>query len=205
MTPTAPNPALRDGNDGMSAVLIQNWWALALRGVCAILFGIVALVVPGAVLVTLALFFAAYLLVDGLLAIIAAVRAAQRHERWGMLLAEGLVDIVVGVVAFLFPVSAVLAFVFMTAAWALLTGILLIVAAFKLNRQHGRAWMALSGVISVLFGIALVVAPLVGAVVLTWWFAGYAIAFGALLLVLGFKLRSQKDTAGPPAAMPRGA
>jgi uncharacterized membrane protein HdeD (DUF308 family) len=205
MTPTAPNPALRDGNDGMSAVLIQNWWALALRGVCAILFGIVALVVPGAVLVTLALFFAAYLLVDGLLAIIAAVRAAQRHERWGMLLAEGLVDIVVGVVAFLFPVSAVVAFVFMTAAWALLTGILLIVAAFKLDRQHGRAWMALSGVISVLFGIALVVAPLVGAVVLTWWFAGYAIAFGALLLVLAFKLRSHKDTAGPPAAMPRGA
>ena len=205
MTPTAPNPALRDGNDGMSAVLIQNWWALALRGVCAILFGIVALVVPGAVLVTLALFFAAYLLVDGVLAIIAAVRAAQRHERWGMLLAEGLVDIVVGVVAFLFPVSAVLAFVFMTAAWALLTGILLIVAAFKLNRQHGRAWMALSGIISVLFGMALVVAPLVGAVVLTWWFAGYAIAFGALLLVLAFKLRSQKGTAGPPAAIPRGA
>jgi uncharacterized membrane protein HdeD (DUF308 family) len=205
MTPTAPNPALRDGKDGMSAVLIQNWWALALRGVCAILFGIVALVVPGAVLVTLALFFAAYLLVDGVLAIIAAVRAAQRHERWGMLLAEGLVDIVVGVVAFLFPVSAVVAFVFMTAAWALLTGILLIVAAFKLDRQHGRAWMVLSGVISVLFGIALVVAPIVGAVVLTWWFAGYAIAFGALLLVLGFKLRSHKDTAGPPAAMPRGA
>jgi uncharacterized membrane protein HdeD (DUF308 family) len=205
MTPTAPNPALRDGNDGMNAVLIQNWWALALRGVCAILFGIVALVVPGAVLVTLALFFAAYLLVDGVLAIVAAVRAAQRHERWGMLLAEGLVDIVVGVVAFLFPVSAVLAFVFMTAAWALLTGILLIVAAFKLNRQHGRAWMALSGIISVLFGMALVVAPLVGAVVLTWWFAGYAIAFGALLLVLGFKLRSQKGTAGPPAAIPRGA
>jgi uncharacterized membrane protein HdeD (DUF308 family) len=205
MAATTPNPALRDGNDGMSAVLAQNWWALALRGVCAILFGVIALVVPGAVLITLALFFAAYLLVDGILAIVAAVRAAQRHERWGMLLAEGVVDIAVGVIAFVFPVSAVLAFVFVTAAWALLTGVLLMVAAFKLNRQHGRAWMALSGIISVLFGIALIVAPLVGAVVLTWWFAGYAIAFGALLLVLAFKLRSRNDTAAPTGAMPHGA
>jgi uncharacterized membrane protein HdeD (DUF308 family) len=195
MAATTPNPALRDGNDGMSAVLAQNWWALALRGVCAILFGVIALLVPGAELITLALFFAAYLLVDGILAIVAAVRAAQRHERWGMLLAEGVVDIAVGVIAF----------VFMTAAWALLTGMLLIVAAFKLNRQHGRAWMALSGIISVLFGIALIVAPLVGAVVLTWWFAGYAIAFGALLLVLAFKLRSRNDTAAPTGAMPHGA
>jgi uncharacterized membrane protein HdeD (DUF308 family) len=122
-----------------------------------------------------------------------------------MLLAEGVVDIAVGVIAFVFPVSAVLAFVFVTAAWALLTGVLLMVAAFKLNRQHGRAWMALSGIISVLFGIALIVAPLVGAVVLTWWFAGYAIAFGALLLVLAFKLRSRNDTAAPTGAMPHGA
>jgi uncharacterized membrane protein HdeD (DUF308 family) len=205
MAATVPNPALRDGDDRMSAVLAKNWWALALRGVFAILFGIVALFAPGAVLLTLALFFAAYLLVDGALAIVAAVRAAQRDERWGLLLAEGVVDILVGIVAFVFPVGAVLAFVLMTAAWALLTGILLIVAAFKLNRQHGRAWMALSGIISVLFGIALVVAPLVGAVVLTWWFAGYAIAFGALLLVLAFKLRSRKDTAGPSEAVPRAA
>ena len=202
MAATIPNPALRDGDDRMSAVLAKNWWALALRGLFAILFGIVALVAPGAVLVTLALFFAAYLLVDGALAIVAA---AQRHERWGLLLAEGVVDILVGIVAFVFPVGAVLAFVLLTAAWALLTGILLIVAAFKLNRQHGRAWMALSGIISVLFGIALVVAPLIGAVVLTWWFAGYAIAFGALLLVLAFKLRSRKDTAGPSQAVPRAA
>ena len=195
MAATIPNPALRDGDHRMSAVLAKNWWALGLRGLFAILFGIVALFAPGAVLVTLALFFAGYLLVDGALAIIAAIRAAQRHERWGLLLAEGVVDILVGIAAF----------VFMAAAWALLTGILLIVAAFKLDRQHGRAWMALSGIISVLFGIALVVAPLIGAVVLTWWFAGYAIAFGALLLVLAFKLRSRKDKATPTDAAPQAA
>lgn len=86
MAATVPNPALRDGDDRMSAVLAKNWWALGLRGLFAVLFGIVALFAPGAVLVTLALFFAAYLLVDGALAIVAAVRAAQRDERWGLLL-----------------------------------------------------------------------------------------------------------------------
>ena len=180
------------GNDAMSAVLAQNWWALAIRGVAAILFGVIAIAVPGAFLITLALFFAAYLLVDGVFGIVAAVRAAQRDERWGLLLAEGVLNIVMGAVAFLFPVSAVLAFVLVTAFWSLLTGGLMLAAAWKLNPEHGRWWMVLSGVVSILFGIALAIAPLIGAVVLTWWFGGYAIAFGALLLVLAFKLRNRK-------------
>lgn len=176
---------------GLSAVLARNWWAMALRGVAAILFGFIALVAPGAVLISLALFFAIYLLVDGIFGIVSAIRAAQKHERWGLLLGEGVLDIVVGLIAFLFPAGAVLGFVFMTAAWALMTGGLMLGAAFRLGREHGRGWMLLSGVVSIVFGIALVVAPVLGAVVLTWWFGGYAIAFGALLLGLAFKLRKQ--------------
>ncbi len=159
-------------------------------------------------LISLALFFAAYVLVDGIFGIVSAIRAAQKHERWGLLLAEGVLNIVVGIVAFLFPVGAVLAFVFMTAAWALMTGGLMVGAAFKLGREHGRGWMVLSGIVSILFGLALVVAPIIGAVVLTWWFGGYAIAFGALLLVLAFKLRKQHlqeqqvTTASRPATQP---
>lgn len=175
----------------LSAVLARNWWAMALRGVAAILFGLIALVAPGAVLISLALFFAIYLLVDGIFGIVSAIRAAQKHERWGLLLGEGILDIVVGLIAFLFPAGAVLGFVLMTAAWALMTGGLMLGAAFRLGREHGRGWMLLSGVVSILFGIALVVAPVLGAVVLTWWFGGYAIAFGALLLGLAFKLRKQ--------------
>ena len=181
------------GDDAMSAILAQNWWAMALRGVAAILFGILALVVPGAVLVTFALFFAAYLLVDGAFGIVAAVRAAQRHQRWGLLLAEGVLNILVGIVAFLFPISAVLAFVLVTAAWSLLTGGLMIAAAFKLNQTHGRWWMVLSGAVSVIFGLLLIIAPQIGAVVLTWWLGGYAIAFGVMLLILAFKLRGRRD------------
>ena len=80
-------------SDAMSAVLAQNWWLIALRGVFAILFGIIAFAAPGAVMLTLALFFAAYLLVDGVIGIAAAVRAARAHERWGLLLAEGALNI----------------------------------------------------------------------------------------------------------------
>ncbi len=182
------------GDDGMSAVLAQNWWAVALRGVAAILFGLLALFAPGAVLLSLALLFAGYLLADGVLGIVAAVRAARRHERWTLLLAEGVLNILVGAVAFLFPVGAVLAFVLMTGAWALVTGGLMIASAFKLDRAHGRGWMILSGVVSLLFGAALAISPIAGAVVLTWWFAGYAIAFGALMLGLAFKLRAGRGT-----------
>jgi len=180
------------GDPVMSAVLARNWWAVALRGVAAILFGFLALIAPGAVLISIALLFAAYLIVDGLFGIVSAIRAAQKHERWSLLLAEGVLNILVGLVAFMFPGGAVLAFVLVTAAWALVTGGLMIGAAFKLVPEHGRGWMLLSGAVSILFGLSLVMAPMAGAVVLTWWFAGYAIAFGALLLVVGFKLRGRK-------------
>ena len=180
-------------SDAMSAVLAQNWWLIALRGVFAILFGIIAFAAPGAVMLTLALFFAAYLLVDGVTGIAAAVRAARAHERWGLLLAEGALNIVMGLIAAVFPVSAVLAFVFVTAAWALITGGLMLAAAFKLTQAHGRLWLALGGIVSVIWGVLLVIAPLVGAVVLTWWLGAYALVFGIALLVLAFRLRAHKD------------
>jgi len=190
-------------SEAMSAVLAQNWWLIALRGVFAILFGIVAFAAPVAVMLTLALFFAAYLLVDGGVGIAAAVRAARSHERWGLLLAEGALNIVMGLIAAVIPVSAVLAFVFVTAAWALITGGLMLAAAFKLTQAHGRLWLALGGIVSVIWGVLLVIAPLVGAVVLTWWLGAYALVFGIALLVLAFQLRARKDdTRGTVAARP---
>jgi uncharacterized membrane protein HdeD (DUF308 family) len=188
-----------------AATLARNWWVLALRGGLAILFGIVALLLPGAVLLSLALLFGAYLFVDGILAIVAAVRAAQRHARWGALLFEGLLNIVMGAVALLIPASAVLAFVLITAAWSVLTGAAMLTAAFRLPHTHGRWWMVLSGIVSLLFGVALVAAPLLGALVLTWWFAGYAIAFGVFLLVLALRLRAHRDDATAHPALHSGA
>ena len=184
--------------DAMSAVLARNWWLVALRGLLALLFGIVAFVAPGAFVLSLVLFFAAYMLVDGIFGIVAAVRAAQRHERWGFLLVEGLLDIAVGVAAFLVPAAAVWAFVLLVAAWAILSGGLMIAAAFRLHLHYGRWWLGLGGVISVLFGIALLINPGMSALVLTWWLGAYAVAFGVMLLILGFRLRSRHTEAGRP-------
>lgn len=185
--------------DAMSAVLARNWWLVALRGVFAILFGVIAFVAPGAFVLSLVLFFSAYMLVDGICGIVASVRAAQKHERWGLLLAEGILDILVGVAAFLVPAAAVWAFVYLVAFWALVSGGLMLAAAFKLHAHYGRWWLALGGVISLLFGIALLINPGMSALVLTWWLGGYAFAFGVMLLILAFRLRGRHDDSGRPA------
>jgi uncharacterized membrane protein HdeD (DUF308 family) len=174
------------------AVLARNWWALALRGVIAVVFGLIALFLPVAAILSMALVFAAYLIVDGAFGIVSAIRAAQANERWGLLLAEGILNILMGAIAFLFPIGAVLAFVIITAAWALVTGVLMLAAAFKLGREHGKWWMVLAGAVSILFGVALVISPLIGAVVLTWWLGAYALIFGIMLLVFAFRLRSRQ-------------
>ncbi|GEP02564.1 HdeD family acid-resistance protein [Methylobacterium oxalidis] len=189
--------------DAMSTVLARNWWLVALRGLCAILFGVICLVAPLPTILTFVIFFAAYMLVDGVVGIVSAVRAAQRHERWGMLLLGGLLDIVVGVVAFLMPAAAVWAFIYLVALWALIAGGLMVAAAFKLHLNYGRWWLVLGGAISILFGIALLINPGMSAVVLTWWMGGYAVAFGIMLLILAFRLRGRHEEAGRPMPAPR--
>ncbi|MFY9893267.1 MAG: HdeD family acid-resistance protein [Xanthobacteraceae bacterium] len=181
------------GYDLMVAMLARNWWAIGIRGAVAILFGLVALFLPGATMLSLVLLFAAYIFVDGVFGIVSAVRAARAHERWGLLVLEGLVDIAVAAVAVLWPGITVVAFVFLVAFWAILTGVLELAAAFRLEFIDGRGWLIFGGVVSVLYGALLIVAPMVGAVVLTWWLGAYALVFGVSLVVLAFKLRARLD------------
>jgi uncharacterized membrane protein HdeD (DUF308 family) len=192
------------GEDAMSALLAQNWWAIALRGVFAIIFGIIALLMPGATMLALVLLFAAYLLVDGIFAIIAAVRAARRQERWGWLIFEGLVDLVTGGIAAVWPLITIVAFALLMGAWAIVTGALLLGASYRLNIPHGRWLMALAGAISVIWGVLLIIWPLIGALVLTWWMAAYALIFGVAMLVLALRLRGRRPAVAPPGAVPRG-
>jgi uncharacterized membrane protein HdeD (DUF308 family) len=181
----------------MIAVLARNWWAIGLRGVLGILFGLIALFLPGATMLSLVLVFAAYTLVDGVFGIVSAVRAARQHERWGFLVLEGMVDIAAAAVAALWPAITVLAFVLLIALWAILTGILELAAAFRLEMEDGRGWLIFGGVVSLIYGALLLVAPMIGAVVLTWWLGVYALVFGVALVVLAFRLRARLDEHRP--------
>ena len=185
-TPGGRSPA---HTEAMNAVLARNWWLVALRGVLAIIFGLFAILFTGPTMLSLVLVFSAYMLVDGAFAIAAAIRAARANERWGLLVLEGIADIAAGIIAFLWPDITVLAFVLVIAAWAIVSGGLMWAAAYQLRRDHGRWWLVVGGVISVIYGALLVVAPLIGAIVLTWWIGAYALVFGGALLVLAFRLR----------------
>jgi uncharacterized membrane protein HdeD (DUF308 family) len=177
--------------DAMNATLARHWWAIVLRGVIAVLFGVVALTAPVAVLLSLAFLFGIYMLVDGVIGLVASVRAVVAHGHWGALLAEAVLNILMGLIALFIPGAAVLAFVLLMAAWALVSGGLMLAAAVRLHASHGSWWLGLGGVASLIWGVLLVAAPLMGAVVLTWWLGIYAIVFGIALLACGWRLRGQ--------------
>jgi uncharacterized membrane protein HdeD (DUF308 family) len=182
--------------------LVQNWWLFLLRGILGIIFGLIALIFPGPTMLSLVLLFSAYMLVDGIFAIVSAVRAIRRKEdRWGLLIFEGLLNIAVGILAFLWPGITVIAFVILVAAWAIVSGGLMTAAGFRLNVDHGRWWLILGGLLSIAFGVLLIIAPLIGAVVLTWWIGAYAIAFGVALIIFSFKLRSRQHELTNPNAV----
>jgi len=175
----------------MIAVLAQNWWAIGIRGVLGILFGLIALFLPGATMLSLVLLFAAYAFVDGVFGIVSAVWAAREHERWGYLVLEGLVNIAAAAVAVLWPGLTVVVFVLLVAFWAIFTGILELAAAFRLKIDDGRWWLVFGGGLSVIYGVLLIVAPIIGAVVLTWWIGAYALVFGVSLVMLALGLRNR--------------
>ncbi len=175
----------------MIDVLVRNWWAFVIRGILAVLFGLIALFMPGVTMLSLVLVFAAYTIADGVFAIISAVRAAQQHERWGYLILVGIVDIIAGIVAAALPSITVVVFVALIAAWAVITGGFMLAAAVRLDADHGRWWLVLSAVASLIYGALLVAAPMLGALVLTWWIGAYAIVFGVALLVFAFRLRAR--------------
>nr|WP_294501385.1 HdeD family acid-resistance protein [uncultured Rhodopila sp.] len=176
----------------MNAELARHWWLIALRGVIALLFGLIALTAPGAALLSLALIFGAYLLVDGIAGLYVAWRASRVQAPWGALLGEAVLNIIMGLIALVMPVAAVYAFVILLSIWALITGGLMVAAAFRLHSSHGRWWLALGGVASLVWGALLAAAPMIGAVVVAWWLGIYAIIFGAALLACAWRLRAQR-------------
>jgi uncharacterized membrane protein HdeD (DUF308 family) len=175
----------------MGSVLVNNWWAFIIRGVLAIVFGLIALFTPGVTMLSLVLVFSAYAIGDGAFAIVSAVRAARQGERWMLLVFEGVVGIAAGILAVMMPGLTVVLFITLIAVWALVTGGFMLAAAFRLDAEHGRWWLVLSAVASLVYGALLIIAPMAGAVVLTWWIGAYALVFGIGMLVMAFRLRAR--------------
>jgi uncharacterized membrane protein HdeD (DUF308 family) len=173
--------------------LTRNWWAVALRGLAGILFGVITFVSPGISLAALVLLFGAYAFADGVLSIVSAVRR-RGADRWWLLLLQGIVGIGAGVVTLFWPGITAIALLFVIAAWALVSGVLQVAAAIRLRKVITGEWLlALSGVLSIALGVLLVLFPGPGALALVIWIGAYAFVFGILLLVLGFKLRGLRS------------
>jgi uncharacterized membrane protein HdeD (DUF308 family) len=177
--------------------LTRNWWAVALRGVFAIAFGVVALIWPGITVFALVVLFGAYAIVDGVFSIVAGFgrgdRGADSTGGRVWLILAGVAGVIAGALAFLWPGITALALLWVIAAWAIATGVLEVIASVRLRRELRHEWLlALSGLLTVAFGILLAVWPAAGVLTLVTLIGVAAIIFGVSLLVLAFRLRSQR-------------
>lgn len=167
------------------------WWALALRGLVAILLGITAIAMPGPTLAAIVIVFGIYAIADGVLATIAAIRGIRKKERWGSMLFEGIVGIVAGAIALFSPAIGALALTYLVAGWALVTGAFEIAAAIRLRKIIEGEWLLfLAGVLSIVLGALVALFPGAGALTLVWWLGAYAFAYGVVSLALAFRVRA---------------
>ena len=171
--------------------LKRHWWVPVLRGIAAIVFGIIAFVYPGLTVAVLVLLFGAWVLVDGVFRIVGAIGHRASDPDWGWQLVIGILGIIIGFLTFHAPAITALALVIYIAAWALMIGAAEIAVAFKLRREIKGEWfLILMGLLSIVFAIMLLWNPLPGALALVWLIASYAIVFGLLGIILGFRLRT---------------
>jgi uncharacterized membrane protein HdeD (DUF308 family) len=171
--------------------LASRWGWIVLRGVVAILFGLLAFSQPGTVGLALVLMFAAYSFVSGIGALVTAARGGRANDpRWGTFLLEGLVYVAAGIVAVLWPASTAMAFLWVIAFWAIITGALEIASAIRLRKAIEHEWaLGLAGALSMAFGVLMLFRPLTGGLAVVWWLGAYAVIFGGLLVALGLRLR----------------
>ena len=182
-----------DGTVTMVDTFRLNWWLLALRGLVAVLFGVLAFVWPGATLITLVWLFGAFALVNGLLSLILAAKAPKGYPRIGSLILGGLLGILAGLLTFVMPGITALGLLMLIAAWAIVTGIMEVVAAIRLRKIIANEWLLiLAGIASIAFGVILFLQPAAGALALIWWIGAWALVFGILLIVLAFRMRNWK-------------
>jgi uncharacterized membrane protein HdeD (DUF308 family) len=172
-------------------VLARVWWAFVLRGVLAILFGVLAFLNAVVAVIALVALFAAWAIIDGATGIVTGWRSRGHDRHWWWSVVEGILGVAAGVIAVLLPATAAVALVLLIGAWAVVTGALEVYGAIRLREQiKGELWLALAGLGSILFGILLFLFPTMSVLTLTWIIGGFALVFGVLLVLLGLRLRT---------------
>ncbi|HTU11493.1 MAG TPA: HdeD family acid-resistance protein [Allosphingosinicella sp.] len=190
-------------------LLAHNWWAAAIRGVSAIVLGLLAIALPDLTLLGLSIIFAVYCVVGGIFAIVLAVRGTRKGQRWGWLAFNGVVSLAAAVVALFYPHLTILALVVMFAAWALISGGATIAARVKVPRGHGRWWLIAGGAIAIVCGLLMIFLPSLGVLTLIYLVGLQALFAGITLLVLAWHLRvryvdaTDSEKLGRSAVTPR--
>ena len=185
---TAPSPAAPAG-ELILPILAKYWWLILLRGIAAIVFGILAFIWPGITLLTLILFYGAFALVDGVLALAHAIMGGNVGSRWWLALV-GVAGIAAGLVTFFMPGLTALVLLFFIAGWAIALGVFQIIGAIRLRKEIDNEWLiGLSGALSILIGIILLAAPGPAILGLIWLIASCSIVFGIMLVMEAFKLK----------------
>jgi uncharacterized membrane protein HdeD (DUF308 family) len=170
-----------------------NWWLLALRGLIAVVFGVLAFMWPGATLITLVWLFGAFAMVNGILSLVLAAKTPKGYPRIGSLILGGLLGILAGFLAFVMPGITALGLLILIAAWAIVTGVMELVAAVRLRKIITNEWLLiLAAIASVAFGVILLFQPAAGALALIWLIGAWALVFGILLMILAFRMRNWK-------------
>jgi uncharacterized membrane protein HdeD (DUF308 family) len=180
----------------MLHALAKNWWLLLIRGIASIVFGVLAFAWPGLTLVTLVLFYGAFALVDGVIALVAAFKGSAKPVPTWWLVVVGILGIGAGLATFMMPGITAIILILFIGAWALVHGIFEIIGAIQLRKEIDNEWMLiLGGLLSVAFGVLVLIAPGAGALGLIWVVAGYSIVFGILFVALALRLRSHSHEA----------
>jgi len=182
--------------------IARNWWVFLLRGIVAILFGVLAFLRPGITLEALVLLFAFWALFDGVFSLIGSIGAAEAREPWWPLVLIGLLGIAAGILTLRYPGVTALALLFVIAFWSILRGIIEIAAAVRLRDLiQGEWWFILGGIASIVFGVLVVMYPVSGLLAAVWLLGIYAVIFGITQIMLGFRLRGLAGELPTPASV----